>query len=71
MNEITKIKEAVNDMKAFIEGGTPKEVTDPKQFGIMIVRVLEALNYKIEELERQIGPSSAFIDTNDVPHRLR
>lgn len=71
MSELKTVKEALADMKKFMDGGAPQHVTDSKQFGQTIVKVLESLNYKIEELERQIGPSGAFIDPNDSPHRLR
>jgi len=71
MEQIKTIKEAIKEMQLFIEGKPATHVTDAKAFGEHVVKVLEGLAYKVEELERNIGPSSAFIDPNDVPHRLR
>ncbi len=71
MEEIRTIKEAIKEMKLFVSGQTAPHIPDAKVFAEQIVKVLEGLAYKVEELERNIGPSSAFIDPNDAPHRLR
>lgn len=71
MDDIKTIKQALKEMKVFMEGGKSDHIPDAKAFGDNVVKVLEGLAYKVEELERNIGPSSAFIDPNDAPHRLR
>jgi len=69
--EIQTIKQALKHMKEFVETGNNEHITDARLFGEYVVKVLEGLAYKVEELEREIGPSTAFIDPNSAPHRLR
>lgn len=71
VNDIKTIKQALKEMKEFMDGGKPEHVQDAKAFGDMVVKVLEGLAFKVEELEREIGPNVAFINSDDVPHRLR
>lgn len=71
MDEFKTIKQAIKEMTEFMNAGKSEHIKDPQQFAKTIISVLEGLSYKVEELERNIGPSSAFIDPNDAPHRLR
>lgn len=71
MAELKTIKEALAEMKTFLGGGQAEHVTDHKQFLATALQILESLNFKVDELERQIGPGDAFISIGDIPHRLK
>lgn len=64
-------KDSIKEMRAFMEGKKSDVVPDARAFGNMVIELLEYYQYKFESLEREQGPSSAFIDSSDVPHRLR
>lgn len=69
--EMKTVKQAIAELKKFIESGSSENIKDAGQFGKTVVDVLESLNFKVEALEREIGPSGAFIDPNDANNRLR
>ena len=71
MEEFKTIKQAIKALREFAANGKAEHISDSQKFASVIVDVMEGLEYRVEVLERSIGPSSAFIDTNDVPHRLR
>jgi len=71
MEDLKSLKETIAEMEKFMNGEKPEHIADPKQFGQCIVKVLKELSLRVEEMQRENGVSSAFIDPNDVPHRLR
>ena len=71
IEELRTLRETIEEMEKFMKDGTSVHISTPSEFGKCIVKVLKEFHFRIEELEREIGKSSAFIDPNDVPHRLR
>lgn len=71
IEELKSLKETIAEMEQFMNGETPAHITNPSEFGKCIVKVLKELSLRVEEMQRENGLSSAFIDPNDVPHRLR
>jgi len=63
-------KEQIEKMRAFLKEGE-KSGMDPSQFGEAVVVLLEHLDLRVQSIEREIGPSSAFIDINEANNRLR
>ena len=69
--EIKTLRQAVNEIKKFATTGESENIKDAGQFARVIADALESLSFKLEAIEREMGPSNAFIDPNDVNNRLR
>ena len=63
-------REKVAQMRSFLKEGE-KSGLDPSKFGEMVVTMLEELNLRMQVIERENGPSSAFIDMDEANNRLR
>lgn len=71
MEDLKTLRETIEEMEQFMNGAKPPHIQDGTQFGKCMVKVLREFHFRIEELEREIGKGPAFIDSSDVPHRLR
>jgi hypothetical protein len=66
-NNPATIKKALERIRDLSQPGMP---LGQEYFGTLCL-VLDSLHYKVQKLEQYMGPSDAFIDGNDAPHRLR
>ena len=65
-----EFKDKLAQMRAFLKDGE-KSGMDPGKFGEAVVTMLEELHLRLQILERENGPSSAFIDMDEANNRLR
>ena len=65
-----EFKEKLAKMRAFLKDGEQSGL-NPTQFGEAVVTMLEELHLRLQVIERENGPSSAFIDMDEANNRLR
>jgi hypothetical protein len=66
LEAIAKLKKTAADCNK--EAFTREQL---QEFMSLTAQIIDDMNYKLQKLETEISPGSAFIDPNDAPHRLR
>jgi hypothetical protein len=67
---VKEFKEKIAKMRSFLKDGEQSGL-NPASFGESVVTMLEELNLRLQVIERENGPSSAFIDMDEANNRLR
>ena len=63
---ITKLKKTAEDCSK--DAFTREQL---QEFMTLTAKVMDDMYYRMQKIETEISPGSAFIDPNDAPHRLR
>jgi hypothetical protein len=71
-NHITTVRQGISELDNIARNAACNSSDQQMiEFMDIVAKVLDGLAYKVEKLEREVQPSSAFIDPNDIPGRLR
>ncbi len=71
IHNIKESKDALKEMEKFMKGEKSDTVPDARAFGNQVIEMLKFCIFTFESIQRDQGPSSAFIDSSEIPHRLR
>lgn len=63
-----KLAKDIAKLREYIDTSSPKK--GPRGFFEGVLSALEGLNARLQELEREFGPSDAFVDPNEGTHRI-
>ena len=65
------VKTNIKALKDFMAGKPSVDVPDSTAFGRTLVMVIEEMSLRLEAMEREVGPSGAFISSIDGSHPIR
>jgi hypothetical protein len=67
--DIKTIQKGIEEIQRLADSAVASGET--KDFMLMVAKVLDGMNYKLEKVGQEVLPGNAFIDPNDIPTRLR
>ena len=67
--DIKTIQKGIEELQRLADSAIVSGET--KDFMLMVAKVLDGMNYKVQKLADEVLPGNAFIDPNDIPTRLR